>query len=97
MSLRDTVEFAHMTLGLVPEILDAVDVNLLVCEQFRMVDPEVMKIRHIEHVVPSTAIRVDNAVRDDLRINLPAALKQRKYRDFSSSAASAPTVPSPPK
>ena len=92
MGLGNTVEFAHMALGLVPEILDAVDVILLVGEQFRMVDPEVMKVRHVEHIVPSPAVRVDDAVRhdlarhdreqgrrgcvrDDLRVNLPAALK----------------------
>ena len=44
MSLRNTVEFAHMTLRLVPEILDTVDMSLIVRKEFRMVDPEVMKI-----------------------------------------------------
>ena len=50
MGLWDTVEFAHMALRLVPEILDPIDVVLLVGEQLRVVDPEVMEVRHIKHV-----------------------------------------------
>jgi hypothetical protein len=50
MGLWDTVEFAHMALRLVPEILDPVDMVLLVGEQLRVVDPEVMEVRHIKHV-----------------------------------------------
>ena len=40
----DTVKFAHVTLGLIPEILDAVDVILLVGKELGMVDSPVMKI-----------------------------------------------------
>jgi hypothetical protein len=44
MGLRNTVEFTHMALCLVPEILDTVDMSLIVCKEFGMVDPEVMEI-----------------------------------------------------
>jgi hypothetical protein len=44
MGLRNTVEFTHMTLRLVPEIIDSVDMSLVVCIEFGVVDPEVMKI-----------------------------------------------------
>jgi predicted alpha-1,2-mannosidase len=51
MGCRDAVETAHMTLGLVPEVLDAVDVVLLIGEQFGVVDAEVPEARYIERVV----------------------------------------------
>jgi len=70
MGLGNTIEFAHRALGLVPEFLDAVnvilDVIMLVRELFRMVDPEVMKVRQVEHVAPSPAVCIDDAVRHDL-------------------------------
>ena len=44
MSLRSAVEFAHVPLGLVPKILNPVDVILLVCKEVGMVDPKVMEI-----------------------------------------------------
>jgi len=40
-----------VTLGLVPEVLDAVDVIPLVGEQFRVVDPEVVELTHVQRVV----------------------------------------------
>ena len=44
MLLWDTVEFAHVTLGLVPEILDTIYVIVAVSEQLGMVNAEVVKI-----------------------------------------------------
>ena len=38
MLLQDTVEFSNVALGLVPEILDPVDVVSGVCEELGMVD-----------------------------------------------------------
>ena len=51
MSFRNTVEFAHVPLGLVPKILNSVDVIILVCKEVGMVDPKVMEIRDVQHVV----------------------------------------------
>ena len=51
MLLGNTVKFTHMTLGLVPEVLNAIDVVGLVCKQFGMVDTEVFKVRYIQHVI----------------------------------------------
>ena len=65
MSLRDTVEFAHVALGLVPKILNPVDVILLVCKEFGMVDPKVTEIRYVQHVVSAPAIRINDTVRND--------------------------------
>ena len=56
MGLGNTVEFAHMTLRLVPKILNPVDVVLLVCKEFGMVDPEMFEVRYIKDVVASPAI-----------------------------------------
>ncbi len=62
MLFGSTVEFAQMTLRLVPKVLNAVDVILLVCKKFGMVDMTVLKIRYIQHVVSSPAVRIDGAV-----------------------------------
>ena len=51
-----------MTLGLVPEILDPVDMILLVGKEFRVVDPEVMKFADIKGIIRPEMIRVDNAI-----------------------------------
>jgi len=64
MSLWNTIEFAHVPLGLVPEVLDPVDVILLVCKEAGMVDPKVMEIRDVQHLVAAPAIRINDAVRN---------------------------------
>ena len=53
-----------MTLGLIPEILNAVDVIFLVGKQLGMVDAVVFKFAYIEHVVSPPAIGIDDAIRD---------------------------------
>ena len=62
MSLGNTVEFAHVTLGLVPETLDTVDVFVTICEQLGMVYSEVMETLHIQHIVATSTVGIDNAV-----------------------------------
>ena len=69
MSLQDTVEFAHMAFGLVPKILNPIDVVLLVCKEFGVVDSKMFKVRNIQHVVGLPAVRIDNAVRNDLAVD----------------------------
>ena len=44
MHLGNTVEFAHVPLGLVPENLNAIDVIVAICEELRIVDTEVMEV-----------------------------------------------------
>lgn len=58
----DAVETSQMTLGLVPEVLDSVDVILPVGEQLGVVDAQVFKLRDIEHVVGAQRVGVDNRV-----------------------------------
>ena len=66
MSLWDTVEFAHMALRLLPKVLNPVDVVLLVCKEFGVVDSKVLEVRNIQYVVGFPAVPINNAVRDDL-------------------------------
>jgi len=53
---ENTVEFPQMTLRLVPEVLDGVDMILLVCKEFGVVDATVLKFRDIQHIVASPTI-----------------------------------------
>ena len=57
-----------MTLRLVPEILNTVDVILLVCKELGMVDPEVFEARNIQHVIAFPAIGIDDTVGHDLAL-----------------------------
>ena len=60
MCFRDTIEFAHVALGLIPEVLDAIDVIATVCKQLRMVDPEAVEVRDIQRVVALPAVGIDD-------------------------------------
>ncbi len=65
MGLWNTVEFAHMPLGLVPKILNPIDVICLVCKELGMVDPKVMEIRYVQYVVAAPTVRINDAIRND--------------------------------
>ena len=56
MRSGNTVEFAQMTLRLVPKILNAIDVVPFVCKEFGMVDATMLEFRYIQHVVAPPAI-----------------------------------------
>src|SRR5271167_85234 len=65
---RDTVESSHMPLGLIPEVLDAVDVVVLIGEELGVVDAVVLEAGYVEHVVGAEGVRVDNAVGYDFGV-----------------------------
>ena len=69
MLFGNTVKLTHMVLGLVPKILNSIDVILLVCKEFGMVNPEVLEVRNIRHVIATPAVRIDDAVRHDFTLN----------------------------
>ena len=69
MRLRNTVEFTHMALRLVPEILDTVDMVAVFSEELGVVDADMMKVRNVEHVMGSEAVRVDHAIKLYLAFN----------------------------
>ena len=52
-----------MTFRLVPEVLDSVDVIGVVGEQFGVVDPNVMELRDIQHVISAEAVGIDDRIR----------------------------------
>ena len=55
-----------MALRLVPKVLNPVDVVLLVCKEFGVVDSKVLEVRNIQYVVGFPTVPINNAVRDDL-------------------------------
>ena len=69
MGLGNTVELTHLALRLVPEILDTVDVVPVVREQLAVIDPEVVKVGYVQHVVTAPAVRIDNAIGNDLALD----------------------------
>ena len=56
MLFRDTVEFAHMALDLVPKILDAIDVISSLCKELRMIDAKELERADIKRVVAPPAV-----------------------------------------
>lgn len=69
MGCGNTVESPHVPLGLVPEVLDAVDVVFLIGEQLGVVDAVVLEVGHVEHVVGAQRVRVDDRVGHDLHVD----------------------------
>ena len=62
MLLRDAVIASQVPLCLVPEVLDAVDMIPVLCEQFGVVDPDVLELGDVQHVIGPKAIGVDDGV-----------------------------------
>ena len=69
MRLGNPIEFPHVTLRLVPEILDSVDVVLLVGKELGMVDPQVLEVRDIQHIVGLPAVGINDAVGNDFALD----------------------------
>ena len=57
-----------MSLRLVPEILNTVDVILLVYKELGMVDPKVFKVRNIQDIIAFPTVGIDDAIRHDLAL-----------------------------
>ncbi len=65
----NTIEFAQIAFGLVPEVLDLVDMIVTVGELFGMIDTNVREIGYVQHIIAPPAVRIDDAVRDYLSLN----------------------------
>ena len=63
--LRYTVKLAHVQFCLVRDILNSIDEIMLVSKQLGMVDPIMLELGNIQHVVRTVSIRIHNAVGDD--------------------------------
>ena len=66
MFLGNTIEFTHMSLRLVPKVFDAIEVVLFVCKKFGVVNSIVLEIGHIQHVIATPTVRINDAIRHDL-------------------------------
>ena len=58
----NTIVFAQVALGLVPKILDPVDIVFPFGEQKRMIDPAVLEQGHIQRVIAPPAVGIDNTI-----------------------------------
>ena len=60
---RQAVEATQMSRGLVPKVLNAIDLMpSLRDEDLTVVHAPMVKLRDIQHIVRSEAIRIDNAI-----------------------------------
>ena len=62
MLFGDAIEPPEMALGLVPKVLDAIDVVGLISKQLRMIDTGMVELGNIEHIVSAEAVRIDDAI-----------------------------------
>lgn len=58
----DAVEPSHVALGLVPEVLNPIDVVLSVSKTLRVVYADMVKIRDVKGIITREAVGVDDAV-----------------------------------
>ena len=68
-SLGNPIEFPHVTLRLVLEILDAGVLVLLVCKELGVVDPKVLEVRNIQRIVALPAVGINDAVGNDFPLD----------------------------
>ena len=66
---RNTIEASQMTLRLVPEVLDAIDMVSGFNKLLRVIDAVMSELRDIQGIIAQKAIRIDNAVRFDCPSN----------------------------
>lgn len=60
---RDAIVFAQHPFGLVPEVLDAVDMASATRELHGVVDAHMAELAHVQRIVAAEAVGVDPAVR----------------------------------
>ena len=79
-----------MTLSLFSNILDSIDTNSSVCEDYRMVDPLMMKVAHIESIVDFEGVSLNNTVGfyfflDDRQQILKSCVRDNSSENLHSS------------
>ncbi|MBB6261823.1 hypothetical protein FHS77_002389 [Paenochrobactrum gallinarii] len=77
--LRNTVITAQITLGLLPEVRDSVDVIDVLGEQSRVVNPDMMELGNVRNIIGSETIGLDDGVRPHL---VPDGWKKRVCADI---------------
>lgn len=62
--------FSECSFRLVPKVLNAIDVIVFTAsELFRVIDPEMFKLAHIQCIVTSITISINKAVRLDFTLD----------------------------
>ena len=61
----DTIELAQVPLGLVPKVLDSIDVILFLSKEFWVIDSHVVEVAYIERIVGFKGVCINDAVRSD--------------------------------
>ena len=62
MLLGNTVKFTEMTLGLVPKVLNAVNVVFTGGKELGMIDPHMAEAGHSEAIVAGQGIAIDDGI-----------------------------------
>jgi len=62
MLTGDAIVFPQVTLGLIPKILNAIDVVVTIDTPLQVIDSIVFKFRYIEYFVRRQTIRIHNAI-----------------------------------
>ena len=80
--LGDAVEAAQVPLGLTPKVFNPVDV-MAACtdEHFAVVDPSVVKLRNIQHILHLKTVCIDDAIRPDLLSDNREQRRRLRVRD----------------
>ena len=78
-----------MPFRLVPKVFDAIDVVMLVCKEFAVIDSIVLKLRHIQAIVGTIIVSIDNAIRhhlftDDGQKSLSLGIRNHLRLDLAS-------------
>ena len=68
--LINPIILSECSFGLIPEVLNAIDVIVFSLGKMRgVIDAVMMELRHIKRIIAAIAIRIDNAVRHDFLPN----------------------------
>lgn len=66
MVFRNAIVLTQMSFGLIPKILDPIDVIMFVRKMRTMVNAIVLELRHIQGIVGTIKVRIDNTIRHHL-------------------------------
>lgn len=61
----DTVKFPQVAFGLIPKVLNAIDVVLASGKQRGVVNPQVAEARHRQRIVARQRVAIDDGIRHD--------------------------------
>ena len=71
MLARNAVVFPQMAFGLVPKILNSINMVMPINIRFKMTDPIVFKFRYIQYILRRQTIRIHDTIRPYLGVDYP--------------------------